>query len=75
MYFRDDSKRPVDQGHREVLDRQKILQQGRLEREKRQLQKRQEEGAKLIQRHLKGFLAFKTLKNSLEKEEQVMSNT
>jgi len=48
MFFRDDSKRPVDLGHRQDKNKQDILRQGRLEREQRQLAKRQEEAASFL---------------------------
>ena len=65
MFFRDDSKRPVDQGHRQDKNKNDILAQGRIEREQRQKAKKQESVAFLLQRVMRGSLARRQFLNDM----------
>lgn len=62
MFF---EKGKVDQAHRTDLDKNAILKKSKEEREKRQLNKKQQEAAILLQKCMRGQLARKNLELKL----------
>ena len=65
MFFRDENKRPVDQGHRQDRNKDDILRQGKLQREQRLLAKRQADASSFLQRRFRGMIVKKSLLKDL----------
>ena len=70
MFFKDEVRK-VDMAHRQDNSKNAIMKKAKEEREKRQMNKKQNESALLLQRYIRSYKTTRDMANQLTKNEQI----